>query len=85
MPKQKINRENKVITVLLGETDYQGITKILNECKLNQYTIYIQPFPFMKQKQIDYLKKNLIHKFNVVNMVSKNDLFKISDFIPDTV
>lgn len=81
MPKQKINRENKVITVLLGETDYQGITKILNECKLNQYTIYIQPFPFMKQKQIDYLKKNLIHKFKVVNMVTKNDLFKISDFI----
>ncbi len=78
--KQKI-KKNKVITILTGETDYQGITKVLNECELNQYIIYVEPHPHVKEKTIDYLKKNLVHEFKLINKLTKNQLFKTSDFI----
>ncbi len=80
-PKQKIKSRNKVITVLTGETDYKGIAKILNECKLNQYIIYVEPHPHMKKKTIDYFNKHLIHKFKLINTMTKNELFKISEYI----
>ncbi len=79
--KQKIRKKNKVITILTGETDFQGISKVLSECDLNQYIIYIEPHPHVKKKTINYFEKNFKYKFRLIDKMSKNKLFKISDYI----
>mgnify|MGYP001222158580 FL=1 len=79
--KVKRKNSNKIITVLSGETDYKSITKVLNQCKLEDYTILIEPHPLMKNKTIKYFEKKLIHNFKLGNKISREELFRISNFI----
>ena len=78
--KIKYNK-SKIITILTGETDYQSIVKVLNQCDLTSFSIYLEPHPLIKKITLDYFKENFIHKF-IENLNIKRDiLYQMSNFI----
>ena len=79
--KTKSKKGKKIITILTGETDYKSIIKVLNQCNLKNYIIYIEPHPLMKNKTITYFKNKFIYDFKLGNKIPREKLFKSSDFI----
>ena len=78
---KKKHNKNKIITILAGETDFKSIVKVLNQCDLNSFLIYVEPHPLFKEVTINYFKKNLIHKFTENLNIKKDKLYQMSNFI----
>ena len=79
--KNKKRKRKKVLTLLTAETDYQALTKILNQCDLRKYIIYVDPHPHFKKETLNYFQKNLTYNFKIRENLTKNKLYQISDFI----
>ena len=67
--------------MLTGETDINTFIKILNECNLKKFIVYLDTHPHNKKKVFEVFKKKLNKKFIDGSKISKKRLYRISDYI----
>jgi len=79
--KNKDKKTKKIVTVLTGETDINTFIKILNECNLKKFIVYLDTHPHNKKKVLEVFKKKLNKKFIDGSKISKKRLYRISDYI----
>ena len=85
--KRKTHKKSKkfhkkiIITILSGIRDSESIVKILNQCDLDKYTIYVSPHPLVRKQTYKFFNDNFKSNYIEDTSIKKTRLLQISEYI----